>query len=158
MSLLQEEEQECIEWVNKILSDEKPIESIDQLHDGTKLIRALEKLTQKKASRYFPNGRTLFQIQQNITILLKMIETAYGKDIMFDVSELSRGNKQQFLSLVFFVSKKSGTRGEKKRKFVVGKMTIGKLFEQRFQKDQLDKIQSKDTMQTLIEELNNARY
>ena len=64
MSFAQEELDECIEWVNKILPDEQPTQSIDQLHDGTKLIRAMEKLSGKKASRYFPNGRTLFQIQQ----------------------------------------------------------------------------------------------
>ncbi|EKE38122.1 protein with RhoGEF and ArfGAP domains, putative [Entamoeba nuttalli P19] len=129
MSFLQEELDKCVEWVNLYLDKENPIQKVEQLQDGTKLIEIVEKLSGKKAPRYFPNGQTIFQIQENLNILLSLVKSCYGSDIMFDVTELARGNIQQFLSLVFFIAKKSNTRIEKKKKFISNKPSVNSVFE-----------------------------
>ncbi|EDR29477.1 hyaluronan mediated motility receptor, putative [Entamoeba dispar SAW760] len=134
MSFLQEELDQCVQWVNLHLDNEESIQKVEQLQDGTKLIEIVEKLSGKKAPRYFPNGQTVFQIQENLNILLGLVKSCYGNDVMFDVTELSRGNIQQFLSLVFFIAKKSNTRIEKKRKFISNKTSISSVFESKFQK------------------------
>ncbi|EMS13963.1 Rho/RAC guanine nucleotide exchange factor, putative [Entamoeba histolytica HM-3:IMSS] len=134
MSFLQEELDRCVEWVNLYLDKENPIQKVEQLQDGTKLIEIVEKLSGKKAPRYFPNGQTIFQIQENLNILLSLVKSCYGSDIMFDVTELARGNIQQFLSLVFFIAKKSNTRIEKKKKPISNKPSVSSVFESQTQK------------------------
>ncbi|ELP93480.1 Rho/RAC guanine nucleotide exchange factor, putative [Entamoeba invadens IP1] len=141
MSYDQEEVEDCIFWVNTLTPKEPPIDKIESLFDGSRLIRVLEQLLKKKAPRYFPKAKTLFQIQQNITILLGLIEKSFGRDVTFDVSELSKGSISHFLSLVFFIAKKTDTRVEKKKKN--GKVSVGSFFDQKFNREHQMKMETR---------------
>ncbi|ELP87100.1 Rho/RAC guanine nucleotide exchange factor, putative [Entamoeba invadens IP1] len=116
MSSFPDEIKECVNWVNGQLPDEEPITDVlTGLSDGTKLIRIVAKLSGKKALRYSLTANTPFQKQQNMAVLLKMTEMAYGTNVSYDAGDLARGNEGQLLSLAFYIGQKSGTRVPKRK-------------------------------------------
>ncbi|EKE39070.1 hypothetical protein ENUP19_0061G0109 [Entamoeba nuttalli] len=127
MNYKEEEYKDCIEWINKQLEDEPITDLLSGLQNGIKLIKIVEKLTHKSAVRYNSNPKNIFQIQQNMDVLLKMIKENYGEPIGSDATLLANGEIQQFLSLIFFIGQKSGTKIQKRR--TLGRNTMNRVIQ-----------------------------
>ncbi|EDR28714.1 Rho/RAC guanine nucleotide exchange factor, putative [Entamoeba dispar SAW760] len=127
MNYKEEEYKDCIEWINKQIEDDPITDLLSGLQNGIKLIKIVEKLTHKNAIGYNTNPKNIFQIQQNMGVLLKLVKENYGEPMGLDATLLANGEIQQFLSLIFFIGQKSGTRIQKRR--TLGRNTMNRVIQ-----------------------------
>lgn len=112
-----------LDWVNKIFG-EKIIYDLEDLEDGTMLVRLAEKLTKRPSRVYVPAPVTVEERVTNITEAVRLVELAFGAMHGVDIQGIANGNVTSILG--FTEALKSASEADVKKTETITRNTMVK--------------------------------